>query len=139
MRALVFTVVVWACLHGDVVAAFFPAKRALPGQARRIGDPARRRRCRRGPDLPSSACSACSSVSLSAHARRPAAGLGLLVIRDRVSQIPGKISKNVGEYMPDAAGRPTSCCTAARTPRALAGAGVLAATSRGAFAAFALI
>jgi ABC-type transport system involved in multi-copper enzyme maturation permease subunit len=109
MRALVVAVVVWACCAAMSLAAFFAGQGALsPARHAGIGDPG--------------ALTAVLGASLyltligllgmfiGVVVRRTPAALaalfGLLVIPPIVfTQIPGKISENLGEYMPEAGER----------------------------------
>jgi hypothetical protein len=145
MRALVFTVVVWACCTTMSFAAFFLGQSALsPAKHAGIGDPGVLTAVF-GAGLDFTLIGLLGMFIGVVVRRTPAAlaaVLGLLVIPPiAFSQLPGKISKNVGEYMPDAGGQ------AYQLPHSGAyalgpwqGLGVLAAyVAVAAFAAFALI
>jgi hypothetical protein len=106
MKALVFTVVVWACCTAMSFAAFFLGQSALsPAKHVGIGDPG----------VLTAVFGAGLYLTLvgllgmfiGVLVRRTPAALaalsGLLVVLPIVFiEIPGKITKNLGEYMPDA-------------------------------------
>jgi ABC-2 type transport system permease protein len=145
MRALVFTVVVWACCTTMSFVAFFLGQSALsPAKHAGIGDPGVLTAVF-GAGLDFTLIGLLGMFIGVVVRRTPAAlaaVLGLLVIPPiAFSQLPGKISKNVGEYMPDAGGQayqlPHSGVYALGPWQGL---GVLAAyVAVAAFAAFALI
>lgn len=109
MRALVFTAVVWACCTAMSFAAFFLGQSALsPAEHAAIGDPG----------VLTAVFGAGLYLTLigllamfiGVLVRRTPAALaalfGLLVVLPIVFiQIPAKISKNLGEYLPDAGER----------------------------------
>ena len=106
MRALVFTVVVWACCTAMSFAAFFLGQSALsPAKHAGIGDPG----------VPTAVFGAglyltfigLLGMFIGVLVRRTPGALavlfGLLAVLPIVfEQIPGEITKNVGEYLPDA-------------------------------------
>jgi ABC-2 type transport system permease protein len=106
MKALVFTVVVWACCTAMSFAAFFLGQSVLsPAKRVGIGDPG----------VLTAAFGAGLYLTLvgllgmfiGVLVRRTPAALaalfGLLAVLPIVfTEIPGKITKNLGEYMPDA-------------------------------------
>jgi hypothetical protein len=145
MKALVFTVVVWACCTAMSFAAFFLGQSALsPAKHAGIGDPGVLTAVF-GAGLDFTLIGLLGMFIGVVVRRTPAAlaaVLGLLVIPPIVfSQIPGKISKNVGEYMPDAGGQAYQLLhSGAYALGPWQGLGVLAAyVAVAAFAAFALI
>jgi len=106
MKVLVFTVAVWACCTGMSFAAFFLGQRVLsPAKHAGIGDPG----------VLTAVFGAGLYLTLigllgmfiAVLVRRTPAALaalfGLLVVLPIVFiEIPGKITKNLGEFMPDA-------------------------------------
>jgi ABC-2 type transport system permease protein len=109
MKALVFTVVVWACCTAMSFAAFFLGQSVLsPAEHAGIGDPGVLRAVF-GAGLYLTLIGLFGMFIGVLVRRTPgalAAIFGLLVIPPIVfKQIPGKITQNLGEYMPDAGER----------------------------------
>jgi len=145
MRALVFTVVVWACCTAMSFAAFFLGQSVLsPAKHAEIGDPG----------VLTAVFGAGLYLTLigllamfiGVLVRRTPAALAALfglqvVLPIVVIQIPGKITKNLGEYLPDAGEQAFKLAhSGAYTLGPWQGLGVLAAyVAVAAVAAFALI
>ena len=145
MKALVFTAVVWACGTAMSFAAFFLGQSVLiPAKHAGIGDPG----------VLTAVFGAGLYLTLigllglfiGVLVRRPPAALaalfGLLAVLPIVFiEIPGKVSKNLGEYLPDAGEQAYQLVhTGAYTLGPWPGLGVLAAyVTVAAFAAFAVI
>jgi ABC-2 type transport system permease protein len=109
MRALVFTVVTWACCTAMSFAAFFLGQSALsPAKHAGIGDPGVLRAVF-GAGLYLTLIGLLGLFIGAGVRRTPgalAAFFGLLVIPPIVfTQISGRITQNVGEYLPDAGER----------------------------------
>lgn len=106
MKALVFTVVVWACCTAMSFAAFFLGRSVLsPAKHAGIGDPGVLAAVF-GAGLYLTLVGLLGMFIGVLVRRTPgalAALFGLLVVPPIVfTQIPGKITKNLGEYMPEA-------------------------------------
>jgi ABC-type transport system involved in multi-copper enzyme maturation permease subunit len=145
MKALVFAVVVWACCSALSFAAFFLGQSVLsPAKHVGIGDPGVLTAVFGGGLYLTLV--GLLGMFIGVVVRRAPAALaalfGLLVVAPIVFiEIPGKITKNLGEYMPDAGEQAYQLPhTGAYTLGPWQGAGVLAAyVAVAAVAAFALI
>jgi predicted small integral membrane protein len=145
MRALVFAMVVWACCTAMSFAAFFLGQSALsPARHADIGDPGAATAVF-GAGLYLTLIGLLGLFTGVLVRRTPgalAALFGLLVVPPVVfTQIPGKITKNLGEYTPEAGERAFALLQGgAYTLRPWPGLGVEAAWAAvAAAAAFALI
>ncbi len=145
MKALVFTAVVWACGTAMSFAAFFLGQSVLiPAKHAGIGDPGVLTAVFGGGLYLT--LIGLLGLFIGVLGRRPPAALaalfGLLAVLPIVFiEIPGKVSKNLGEYMPDAGEQAYQLVhTGAYTLGPWPGLGVLAAyVTVAAVAAFALI
>jgi ABC-2 type transport system permease protein len=145
MKALVFTVVVWACCTALSFAAFFLGQSVLsPAKHVGIGDPGVLTAVFGGGLYLTLV--GLLGMFIGVLVRRTPAALaalfGLLAVLPIVFiEIPGKVTKNVGEYMPDAGEQAyTLVHSGAYTLGPWQGLGVLAAyVAVTALAAFALI
>ena len=146
MRALVFAVVVWACCTAMSFAAFFLGQSVLsPAKHAGIGDPGAATAVF-GAGLYLTLIGLLAlfiGVLVRSTPAALAALFGLLLVLPIVfHQIPGKITKNLGEYMPGSAGEQAFHLlhSGAYMPGPWQGLGVLAAyVAVAAAAAFALI